>query len=116
VAHDDPVDHVQLEPDHLCAVVSADTTKAAIDLVGELDQLNHETFVALVERLSGAGYRQISLNAAGLSFCDLSGLRALITADDSLRAAGGQLTIRAAPTMLRTVLTVTRLGDRLSIS
>ena len=81
-------------------------------LRGELDLAGVERFERL---LTGAGPATFVLDLRGLTFIDSSGLRALIMADERVRAEGGRIIVVRGPARVNEVLEVTGVARRLEL-
>jgi anti-anti-sigma factor len=80
--------------------------------MGELDLAGIERFERL---LTGAGAATFVLDMRGLTFIDSSGLRALIMADERVRAEGGRIVVVRGPDRVNEVLEVTGVANRLEL-
>ncbi|GAA3661766.1 hypothetical protein GCM10022224_026620 [Nonomuraea antimicrobica] len=77
---------------------------AGLQIEGELDRA---TLPALTRALASmAGRGSFSVDLGGLMFCDVGGLRALVTAATGLRC-GHVLTLRSPPPQVRRLLELT---------
>jgi anti-anti-sigma regulatory factor len=72
---------------------------------GELDFSNANRFVPVARAALGAGVR--TLDASGLVFCDVAGIRALVSAADALRPDALPLTVTGADGVLVSMLHLT---------
>lgn len=81
-----------------------------IRLVGELDKLSAPQLSRRFDELVGEGSRSIVIDAEELTFCDSSGLWALIQLQRNVRAQGGTLRLTQVHGVLRRVLDVTGLS------
>ena len=72
---------------------------------GELDFSNAGRFVPVVRAALGAGVR--TLDASELVFCDVAGIRALVSAADALPPDALPLTVTGADGVLATMLHLT---------
>jgi anti-anti-sigma factor len=72
---------------------------------GELDFSNASRFVPVARAALGAGVR--TLDASGLVFCDVAGIRALVSAADALRPYALPLTVTGADGVLVRMLHLT---------
>jgi anti-anti-sigma factor len=74
-------------------------------IAGEIDEDTYPALVGRLEELAGAA--EIHLNLAGVKYCDLAGLRAMIRlASTSSDIHGRRLVLHNVPPQLRTVLSV----------
>jgi anti-sigma B factor antagonist len=81
-----------------------------VKLLGELDL---STAPQLEACLKGLG-ADVRLDLSGLSFCDSSGISAMVTASKRVRKQGGHLSIVSPQPAVRSVLEITGLLDYLS--
>lgn len=80
-------------------------------LTGDLDCATGDDLAGLVGQLLDAGHRRLVLDLTELAFCDARGLTALLTADRTVHAMGGSLTVTGVPTQVGELLQMTGLGD-----
>ena len=83
-----------------------------LSLRGELDLAGIDRFEQL---LTGGGPATFVLDMRGLTFIDSSGLRALIMADERVRADGGRIIVVRGPERVNDVLEVTGVARRLEL-
>lgn len=95
--------------------VSCDTTSATVRAAGEIDLASVDQLSAAISRLSSNGHRNVVLDLTRVGFCDASGLRALLMANQRLRNAGGHLAVTGASPLLRHIITITQLTDVLDV-
>src|SRR4051812_28955792 len=62
---------------------------AVVTLIGELDMATVPLLDAVLDPLPDKGFHRVILLAARLSFCDLSGLRAICRIHGAMAANGG---------------------------
>ncbi|GAA3714003.1 hypothetical protein GCM10022224_094530 [Nonomuraea antimicrobica] len=62
--------------------------KTVLGLAGELDLATAEPLNVLVDNVIANAKRRVVLDLSGLTFCDMSGLRALRLCDRTARASG----------------------------
>jgi anti-anti-sigma factor len=74
------------------AVVESAADRCTVRLAGELDLLTGPVLLETLDSL-GSGPRHLSLDVARLSFCDVAGLRAILTAQRAARERGIRLTV-----------------------
>jgi anti-sigma B factor antagonist len=84
-----------------------------VRLLGELDLSTVPELEACLEGL-GADGADVRLDLSGLSFCDSSGISAMVTASKQVRKGGGSLSIASPQPAVRSVLEITGLFDYLS--
>ena len=94
---------------------ATDTVRSEAHLRGTVDATTADDLAALVDQLVGDGYRELVLDLAEVDFMGAAGLRALVRADDALRAAGGGLVLRNAPRMVRRILAITELDRTIAV-
>lgn len=85
-----------------------------VRLAGELDQSAAPQLEACLDALRAEGARDVRLDLSGLSFCDSSGISAMVTASRQCRRLGGRLSIASPQAAVRRVLEITGLLDYLS--
>lgn len=108
-------------PDHAerrsqLEIVALPGAQTTLSLVGEVDPA---TAPALADRLAelaaDATVSSVVLDLAGVTFLDSSGLRVLVTGREAIRAADGELALRAPNRNVRRVLEVTGLSDLITV-
>jgi anti-sigma B factor antagonist len=62
-------------------------------LSGELDLESAPELASRIDRARGSGVRRVLVDLSDVDFCDSTGLRALMGAEQELRIAGGRLTV-----------------------
>ena len=100
-----PVDSVQLE---FSSRTGADGNRV-ISLTGELDIATAGQAYAYLSEVIGTGDAPISVDLAGLAFCDASGLGVLARIARSARQAGRQLRLTSARPSLVKIMRITGL-------
>ena len=86
---------------------------SVVKLLGELDLSTAPQLETCLEGL-GADGASVQLDLSGLTFCDSSGISAMVTAAKRVRKSGGQLSIASPQPAVRSVLEITGLLDYLS--
>ena len=86
---------------------------SVVKLLGELDLSTTAQLEACLNGL-GADGADVRLDLSGLSFCDSSGISAMVTAAKRVRKCGGHLSIVSPQPAVRSVLEITGLLDYLS--
>ena len=86
---------------------------SVVKLLGELDLSTAPQLEACLEGL-GADGASVQLDLSGLTFCDSSGISAMVTAAKRVRKRGGHLSIASPQPAVRSVLEITGLLDYLS--
>ena len=84
-----------------------------VKLHGELDLSTADQLEVCLEGL-GADGADVRLDLSELSFCDSSGISAMVTASKRVRKRGGHLSIASPQPAVRSVLEITGLLDYLS--
>ncbi len=83
--------------------ITATGNPPGLAIAGEIDEDTYPALVAKLEELAGAG--EIHLNLAGVEYCDLAGLRAMIRLAGAGRGSDSrQVVLHEVPPRLRTVL------------
>jgi anti-anti-sigma factor len=103
-------------PDELSLRLRRDGPRAAVAGTGELDAASAELLAVALEELRRGGHQLLRLELAGLTFCDLAGLRVLLRASRALAATGGQLVVLDPPGSLRLLLSLPEFGDELLVA
>lgn len=85
--------HVPSPPEPPVFLVLIDQAHGRISVRGELDRAHVDQFDAAVDVLLGSSDAQWTVDAAGITFCDAGGLRALLLAHERAVRAGGTLVI-----------------------
>ena len=75
-------------------------------IAGEIDESSYPRLMRGLGALNARG--DVHIDLAGVSFCDLAGLRAIVTAaePETGRSAPGHLTLHAVPDRLRRILEI----------
>ncbi len=82
--------------------------QGALAVAGEIDEDNYPALVDALRKLTG-GLREIHINLAGVEYCDLAGLRAIIRLAGSAGnhgRAGSHLVLHEVPGYLVAVLQI----------
>lgn len=82
--------------------------QAALAIAGEIDDCTHAALVDALRELTD-GLHEIHINLAGLEYCDIAGLRAIVLlAGDNANHGheGTRLVLHDVPAYLRTVLQI----------
>lgn len=91
---------------------------ARLTLAGEIDVYSTPLLQQLLEEAMAVAVPPVAavvVDMALVSFCDAAGLGRLVATANSLRAAGGQLSIHGAPYALRRLLRITGLTEALHV-
>jgi anti-anti-sigma factor len=83
---------------------------STLTLVGELDTVSAPLVQPAVDTVIDIGRRHLTVDTEKLTFCDSSGLRALLRAQDSLTLVGATMELTHVHNPLKRVLTVTGLA------
>jgi anti-anti-sigma factor len=83
--------------------MTATRNPPGLAIAGEIDESTYPALVARLEEL--AGRDEIHLNLAGVEYCDLAGLRAMVRMAGTGRGSDSrQVVLHEVPPQLRTVL------------
>jgi anti-anti-sigma factor len=83
--------------------ITATPNPPGLTIAGEIDEDTYPALVAKLEELADAG--EIHLNLAGVQFCDVAGLRAMIRlAGAGRRSDSRQVVLHEVPPQLHNVL------------
>ncbi|MGX1881507.1 STAS domain-containing protein [Streptomyces sp. NPDC055287] len=85
-----------------------------ITLAGDLDVVSAPDLREAVQA-AVAGHRQVRVDCGGLTFCDCSGLNALLGAARVARAGGTDLRLCAVPRALARLLRLSHTGSAFTI-
>ncbi|MEO6205277.1 MAG: anti-sigma factor antagonist [Mycobacteriales bacterium] len=98
--------------------VSVHDGVALVTLAGEIDLYSAPLLVELLQEARAAAVQPrptVVVDMALVSFCDATGLGRLVATATTLREAGGTLSIRHAPPVLRRLLQITGLTEALHV-
>lgn len=95
-------------------VVQADGYTAHVAVSGELNLVTGDVVLRKLSSLVDRGYVHLVVDASEVSFCDSSGLGALLRARARASAVAGGLTISVASPQLRRVLEIAGIQKLLS--
>lgn len=84
--------------------------EATVVVAGELDLATRDTVTEAVGRVAGPGVT-VTVDLAGIWFCDLAGARALLACEAQATAAGADFAVAHLPAEVRRVLDLARLPD-----
>lgn len=104
------------DPDSFGVATRRDGATAVVELEGELDLHGVGILTAAVGDLLGEPPRSIAVDAAGLTFIDSAGLRALLVAQRDAEAAGAVLGLVNSSPPVERVLEMTGLHARLALA
>lgn len=101
----------------MLVVTVTESTPASTTLVvsGELDTPGAERLLARLDRLLGQGHRSVVLDLSAVTFCDSSGISALVRGHARASAAAGRLRLSAASPQVTRVLEVSGLARMLGL-
>lgn len=89
---------------------------AVLALVGELDPGTAPLLQAqLLELAADAAVASVTIDLAGISFLDSSGVRAIVAGSEALRARTGRLVLRSPNPNVQRVLEVTGLDQLVTV-
>lgn len=91
------------------------STRARIQVAGELDLDTAPQLQLAVEQVSEAGYRHITVELSGLEFLSAAGLEVLCAADRACCARSGWLVLAHPPAQVRRLLQITGLDTVLTV-
>ncbi|GAA4579683.1 STAS domain-containing protein [Micromonospora coerulea] len=91
-----------------------DDGQACLRLAGELDMSTAPELTAAIDRLARAGERHLLIDLTELTFCDSTGIAAIVRGDNRAAAEGGWLRVTGASGRVARVLQVTGLADVLA--
>jgi anti-anti-sigma factor len=89
---------------------------ALVAVDGELDLATAEAFGDRLIRLIDGGCPRLVVDVAGLTFCDSSGLSALLRARTHASSAGGSVTLVGVSPQLSRILLITDLDRQFEAS
>jgi anti-sigma B factor antagonist len=95
-------------------VVRADEYTAHVVVAGELNLVTGDIVLRKLSSLVDRGYRNLVIDASRVTFCDSSGLGALLRARARASAVAGGLTISVASPQLRRVLEIAGISKLLA--
>jgi len=84
--------------------------RTVLTLIGELDLDTTALLVGLVRTCLDSGARAITVDLSDLTFCDISGLNALLTTVQASAAVGAQLRLENPNPLMRRLVTLTDTG------
>ncbi|MFI7607766.1 STAS domain-containing protein [Micromonospora sp. NPDC049366] len=80
-------------------------------LVGELDMSTAPALNAVIDRLVAAGERRLLVDLGELTFCDSTGIAALVRGDNRAAVDGGWLRVTGATGSVQRVLSLTGIDE-----
>ena len=92
----------------MLVVTASESSPASTVLTvsGELDASGAERLLSRLDRLLDQGHRHVVLDLAGVTFCDSSGVSALVRSHARASAAAGRLRIADASPQVARVLQI----------
>jgi anti-sigma B factor antagonist len=120
VGHDHPhnspfVSEQDDAPSHLAATVVYEPNGAVVSVAGEMDLASAPAFQRQVLALFALPVESMTVDLAGLSFIDSSGLRALVTIHDAAQEHRIPMSLRSVPRQARRVLELTNLAQLFAV-
>ncbi|SER46789.1 anti-anti-sigma factor [Lentzea albida] len=103
-----------------CEMLEVTVTKSSpastlVTVSGELAGPGAERLLARLDRLLDNGHRYVVLDLSGVTFCDSSGVSALVRGHARASAAAGGLKVSAASVQVTRVLELSGLGRMLGL-
>lgn len=92
-----------------------DDTTVVIAVSGEIDPYSAASLEQAVQSAASNGVQHLTLNLAGVTFMDSSGLRVVLSADEVMTAQGVKFTLTDLSDPVRRLLEITDLLDRLDV-
>ncbi|WP_432503222.1 STAS domain-containing protein [Kineococcus arenarius] len=84
---------------------------AVLRASGELEAATADLFLGVVDSALRRGCLDLEVDLADVTFCDVRGIDAVLTARARFLAAGGELHLRRVKPFLRDVFRLLRLGE-----
>ncbi|MCI2237534.1 STAS domain-containing protein [Kineococcus sp. TRM81007] len=84
---------------------------ALLHASGELEAATADLLLGVVDSALQQGCIELEVDLADVTFCDVRGIDAVLTARAHLRAAGGELHLQQVQPFLRHVFRLLRLGE-----
>lgn len=97
------------------SVIRTSGRAAVLAVTGELNLYTSGGFGAAARAAAGDGHPHLILDLGAVSFCDSSGLSALITLYRWVQDAGGSLTLAAVPERLNRLLEMSGVARLIAI-
>lgn len=89
--------------------------EAVVCFTGEIDIATAPEIVDVARRCLDRGHREVVIDASQITFMDSQGLRALITAEQTVRMAGGSLRVRRPSRQVRRLLELSQIHELIPI-
>ncbi len=100
----------------LLDIAVAGGAHTVLALTGDLDPATAPQLEqAIADAGAQAGVEQVTLDLAGVSFLDSSGLRVFVTAREGLRAQGAELALRNPSANIVRLLDITGLSEIIAV-
>jgi anti-sigma B factor antagonist len=108
---------VELASEWCPATLLADAPAGTVvvTLRGELDIASVDLLRQVLDEAAASGCPRVVVDAGALRFLDLAGLRILLHLQDQLRSRGGELRLRDARPIVRTLIRATGAEGRLAL-
>lgn len=90
--------------------VSRQTHELVLAFTGELDIASADELGEALHAFDADGFRHVTLDLSGVSFCDAAGIGALIAAHNAVTTTGGELSLSGLRSPVRRVLDITDCG------
>lgn len=90
--------------------------RARLTLHGELDMAAAEVVERVVHDVCSQSCERLVMDVAGLSYCDSSGVRALVNASHECRESGGRMIVSGAQGSVRRVFELVHAADLFELS
>jgi len=98
-------------PEQLTGAVVVDDGRVVLRVVGEIDLATAPSFAVLLEEAIAVGLPQVTVDVAGVGFCDASGLGVLAFAARRLSSVGARLVVRGASPRIYRLFEITGLVE-----
>jgi anti-sigma B factor antagonist len=99
--------------DDLRMFVAIDLLHTRLDLAGEIDLSNSQRLADQLATIAGAGAADLEIDMSLVTFCDSTGLKVLLNAQQRFDEAGGTLRIIGASDQVTRLLQITGTADTL---
>jgi anti-anti-sigma factor len=96
-------------------VTESSPASTLVTVTGELAGTGSERLLTRLDRLLDKGHRSVVLDLTGVTFCDSSGISALVRGHARASSAAGRLRISAASDQVRRVLDLSGLARMFGI-
>lgn len=99
----------------LLAIVVPDTVRTEMHLIGQLDILTAPILDTLIEQQIATGHIDVRIDLSRLEFCDVLGLRALLSARRHIAAVDGYLVLLRPTRVLLRIAIICGLAAELGL-